>query len=89
MNRNGPTIIVRGSVGVNPYPDRENTMQGKFQKINIMTHEHDTTPTFAEILRGLINNAECLLPYAATEYDYCEAQGYINGLKTALEVLGA
>lgn len=56
-----------------------------------MTHESKPTTllTPAEALRALIKEEEMHLPHAETEYEYCEIQGFINGVKVALQVLGA
>lgn len=51
--------------------------------------ESATIPTPAETLRALIKEEEKHLPHAETEYDFCEIQGFINGVKVALQVLGA
>ena len=51
--------------------------------------ESANIPTPAETLRALIKEEEKHLPHAETEYDFCEIQGFINGVKVALQILGA
>ena len=77
--------------GTSTRPVIENPTQVKFTKINIMTQDttHKTPLTPAEALRALIKEEEKHLPHAETEYVYCEIQGFINGVKVALQILGA
>ncbi len=53
-----------------------------------MSSKNETLQTTIGTLRILLENHERTLPHSKTEYDYCETQGFIKGLRVALQTLG-